>query len=275
MSSIMRRAAMTEDDAGQKLEVRPVTQLPFDTPAAMRFASARAQFLDRFLSSWKGRPFKTVLDAGTGVGYFAGHLVRNYNFQVLGLDARLSNVEEAQKRNPQIEFRLGDVESSEFANHGKFDLVLALGLIYHLENPSRAIRNLADASRDAIVIESLVAPGRKARGWLIDEFPGDDQALANVAWHLTELGIVKLLYRSGIPNVYRPRFKPLHLEFRGNFLKRPTRVFVIGSRLPLESDDYEYIPEPVALLDRAYYFHWPVRDLMKWLLKLKRRFSEK
>jgi SAM-dependent methyltransferase len=272
MNTTTRRAATPAGDAVQTLEVLSATQLPFDTPAAIRFASARAQFLDRFLSSWKGRPFKTVLDAGTGVGYFAGHLVRNYNFQVLGVDARVSNVEEAQKRNPQIEFRLGDVESSEFANHGKFDLVLALGLIYHLENPFRAIRNLADASRDAIVIESLVAPGRrKARGWLLEEFPGDDQALAYVAWHLTELGIVKLLYRSGIPNVYRPRFKPLHLEFRGNFLKRPTRVFVIGSRLPLQSDHYEYIPEPVSFVDRSYYFRWPVRDLVRWLLTLKRR----
>jgi SAM-dependent methyltransferase len=273
MNSTTRLAAAPTGDAVQTLEVQSATQLPFDTPAALRFASARAQFLDRFLSSWKGRPFRTVLDAGTGIGYFAGHLVRNYNFQVLGLDARTSNVEEAQKRNPQVEFSVGDVESSEFASHGKFDLVLALGLIYHLENPFRAIRNLADASRNAIVIESLVAPGRKARGWLMDEFPGDDQALAYVAWHLTELGIVKLLYRSGIPNVYRPRFKPPHLEFRGKFLKRPTRVFVIGSRLPLESDDYEYIPEPVALLDRAYYFRWPVRDLMRWLLTLKRRIS--
>jgi len=81
------------------------------------------------------------------------------------------------------------------------------------------------------------------------------------------------LYRSGIPNVYRPRFKPRHEEFRGNLVKRPTRVFVIGTRAPLESDDYEYIPESATLLDRAYYFRWPVRDLMRWVLALKRRIS--
>ena len=273
MKSTIRNAGAPVNTVVQSLEEPSTTQLPFDTPSALQFASARAKFLERFLLSWPGQPFKTVLDSGTGVGYFAGHLARTYNLQVLGLDARISNIEEARKRNPSVEFGVGDVESSEFGNGRKFDLVLALGLIYHLENPFRAIRNLVDAARDAIVIESLVAPGRKARGWLIDEFPGHDQALAYVAWHLTESGIVKLLYRSGIPNVYRPRFKPLHREFRGSLLKRPTRAFVIGSQIPLESSDYEHIPEPVALLDRAYYFRWPVRDLMRWMLTLKRRMS--
>jgi SAM-dependent methyltransferase len=250
-------------------------QLPFDCPSAVQFASARAQFLDRFLSSWPGQPFKTALDAGTGVGYFAGHLSHNCKFQVLGLDARPSNIEEAQRRNPKVEFRVGDVESEDFAKYGEFDLVVALGLIYHLENPFRAIRNLVAASRDAVVVESLIAPGRTSKGWLLDEFPGDDQALAYVAWHLTEAAIAKLLYRSGIPHVYRAGFKPDHPEFRGGFFRRPTRAFVIGTRTPLASADYQRISESFMLLDRAYHFRWPLRDLLGLALKWKRGIRHK
>jgi SAM-dependent methyltransferase len=250
-------------------------QLPFDRPSAVQFVNARTQFLARFLSTWPGQPFKTVLDSGTGVGYFAEYLTRNYNLKVVGLDARVSNVEEAQRRNPEVEFRVGDVESAEFEKHGQFDLVLALGLIYHLENPFRAIRNLVAASRDAIVVESFIAPGRRPKAWLLDEFPGDDQALANVAWHLTEAAIAKLLYCSGIPHVYRARFKPQHPEFYGRLLRRPTRAFLIGTRTTLAPEDYRRIPEPRLFLDRAYHFRWPLRDLLGRALAWKRSMSVK
>jgi len=271
MSSATGRVAFSAISDSQSSGGSSVPPLPFDRPSAMEFVSARAQFLDRFLSSWPLKPFTSVLDAGTGVGHFARHVSRNKNLRVVGLDARSSNVLEASRRSPEIEFRVCDVESSTFAEQGEFDLVLALGLLYHLENPFRAIRNLAIATRDAIVVESLIAPGRSPKGWLLDEFPGDDQALASVAWHLTETGIAKLLYRAGISHVYRAKFKPPHREFHGGLFRRQTRAFVIGTRGPLQSQEFTRIPEPSICLDRAYYLRWPLRDMLRPVLKWNRR----
>ena len=250
--------------------VQTVSRLPFDLPSAMEFAAARALFLDRFVESWTGPALKTAFDAGTGLGFFAGHLAEQHRLRVTASDVRASNVEEARRKHPGVEFFVGDVEDPGLVTRGAFDIVTALGLLYHLENPFRAVRNLAAMARHVLVIESLVAPGRGARAWFLDEFEGEDQAPNYVAWHLTEAGIVKLLYRAGLPNVYHARFHPPHIQFRGSLFRRQTRVFVIGSRVPLASKQFKRISEPTYRLDRAYYLRWPGRTLLRPLLEWRR-----
>lgn len=245
--------------------------LPFDQPSAVEFARARALFLDRFLAFWTGPALNTAFDAGTGVGFFAGHLAEHHRLRVTASDARPSNVEEARRRHPDIEIFVGDVEDPGLVTRGAFDIVTAFGLLYHLENPFRAVRNLAAMARHVLIIESLIAPGRKARAWFLDEFTGEDQAPNYVAWHLTETGIVKLLYRAGIPNVYRARFRPPHIQFRGNLFRRQTRALVIGSRIPLAPDQFERFSEPTYRLDRAYYLRLPGRMLLRPLLEWRDR----
>jgi len=240
--------------------------LPFDLPGAQEFAEARAAFLDRFFAFWAGPALATAFDAGTGVGFFAGHLARRHGFRVAASDARASNVEEARRRHPEVEFFVADVEDPRLVNKGEFDVVTALGLLYHLENPFRAIRNLAAITRHILIIESLIPPARSARAWFLDEFAGNDQGPNYVAWHLTEAAIVKLLYRAGIPYVYRARFRPSHVQFRGTFFRRRTRGFVLGSRVELDPAKFELFAEPFYRLDRSYYLRWPARVLLRALL---------
>lgn len=245
--------------------------LPFDLPSAQEFAESRAAFLDRFLALWPGPALATAFDAGTGVGFFAGHLARHHGFRVTAFDARASNVEEARRRHPDVEFIVSDVEDPALVNRGEFDMVTALGLLYHLENPFRAVRNLAAITRHILIIESLFPPARSAQAWFLDEFTGEDQAPNYVAWHLTEAAIVKLLYSAGIPHVYRARFRPSHVQFRGSFLRRRTRGFVFGSRVHLDPARFERLAEPFRPLDRSYYLRWPGRLLLQPLLEWRYR----
>src|SRR5271163_3895017 len=180
--------------------------LPFDQPTAVEISDARAMVLDHFFASWNGPALHTAFDAGTGVGFFAAYLADRHGLRVTALDARAPNVAEARRRYPGVEFLVGDIEDPTLPGLGMFDMVTALGLLYHLENPFRAVRNLVAMARQAVVIESIIAPGRRARAWILDEFAGEDQASNYVAWHLTEACLVKLLYRAGMPNVYRVRF---------------------------------------------------------------------
>jgi hypothetical protein len=260
-------------EALRGVEAAPLRTLPFyafDQPSAMEFAGARAVFLDNFLASWTGPPLHTAFDAGTGVGFFAGHLAEHHGLRVTAQDARASNVAEAQRRHPSVEFFVGDVEDPALPARGTFDIVTALGLLYHLENPFRAVRSLAAMTRQVLVIESIIAPGRGARAWILDEFAGEDQAPNYVAWHLTETSIVKLLYRAGMPNVYRARFRPQHLQFRGNFFGRQARTFVLGSRSPLAPAQFERVPESFHYLDRAYYLRLAGRAVLRPLLEWRR-----
>lgn len=245
--------------------------LPFDLPSAQEFAEARAAFLDRFLAFWPGPVLATAFDAGTGVGFFAGHLARRHGLRVTASDARASNVEEARRRHPNVEFFVGDVEDPALVNRGEFDIVTALGLLYHLENPFRAVRNLAAITRRVLIIESLIPPTRSAQAWFLDEFAGEDQASNYVAWHLAEAAIVKLLYRAGIPYVYRARFRPSNVQFRGNLFRRRTRGFVFGSRVRLDKARFERLAEPFHRLDRSYYLRWPARLLLQPLLAWRHR----
>lgn len=247
--------------------------LPFDRPSAKEFAVARSNFLDKLFASWTGPPLRTAFDAGTGVGFFAGHLAESHGLQVTASDVRLSNIEEARRRHPRVNFFVGDVEDAALNSLGQFDVVTALGLLYHLENPFRAIRNLAAMSRHVLVVESLIAPGSGAKAWILDEFNGEDQAPNHVAWHLTERGIAKLLYRAGMPHVFLARFHPRHVQFGGSIFRRRTRSFLIGCRVPLDPGLYERAPEAFLRLDRAYYHRWPLRVLMRPLLDWRRRQS--
>jgi SAM-dependent methyltransferase len=242
---------------------------PFDARSARAITEARLTYLDFLIKHWPGCALRTALDVGTGTGYFAGHLSKQHDLQVTALDLRPSNVEEARRRHPKVEFLEADVEGSPI-NVGKFDLVTAMGLFYHLENPFRAARNLADTTGSLLVIESMIAPGRQSRAWMLDEFPGEDQGRFYVAWHLTESCLVKLLYRAGIPYVYRMRFIPPHPQFRGGVLRRRARTVLIGSRIALPVAEFELIAEPHYRLDRAYYCRSLVRQVLRPLLTFRR-----
>lgn len=254
--------------AGQQNKIGPT--LPFDQPQTMELSRVRALFLDRFFENWKGPELLTALDVGTGAGCFAGYLDERHHLRVTASDVRASNVDAARNRYPNVQFFVADVEDPRITTRGPFDIVTAMGLLYHLENPFRALRNLAAMARHVLVIESVIAPGRDARAWFLDEFDGEDQAVNYVAWHLTEAGIVKLLYRAGMPNVYRARLRPAHIEFRGGVLRRKTRVLVIASRAPLPSQHFVRFSEPTYCLDRAYYLRLVGRIMLRPFLQWRR-----
>ncbi len=105
----------------------------------------------------------TAVDLASHEGYFACHLAKK-GTKVTGLEARQEHVNDAN----QISFGMGlsdkfqsyvqDVHEIDEATTGTFDIVLMLGLIYHLENPVGAIRKARALCKDVCLIETQVAP---------------------------------------------------------------------------------------------------------------------
>jgi SAM-dependent methyltransferase len=166
-------------------------------------------------------------------------------FRVLAVDAREENITEGRRRHPDIKFVVHDVESTAFPEVGRFDLVLCAGLLYHLENPFRAIRNLRAITEKILIIESMCAPGQSPGMELLDEGTGEDQGLDFVAFYPTEACLVKMLYRAGFAGVYRFRKLPDDPQFIDTLRRRRSRTFLVASNQPLDMRNLVVVNEPI------------------------------
>jgi SAM-dependent methyltransferase len=204
----------------------------FDAPYSMRLGDVKLRFVEQLLDAQPGVAIRTVLDAGCGVGIFAG-AVAERGYQVSAFDGRAENVAEARARHPRVEFHDGDVEDKSIRDLGQFDATLCLGLLYHLENPFAAIRNLHAMTRSMLVVESLIAPFEARLAYLLHETSGEDQALRSAAFVPSESCLITMLYHVGFPFLYRPAAPLLHDEFRSTFDTRRRRTMLVASTAPL------------------------------------------
>jgi len=185
---------------------------------------------------------RTAIDVGCGLGYFSA-LLKSLGFEVSAVDGRQQNVEEASRRNSAIKFNCYDAQSPELVKQGKFDLVFCFGLLYHLENPFLTIRYLREMTRNLLLVEGVIYPGANPIMGLVDEGLTEDQGLNHVAFYPTESCLVKMLYRSGFPYVYR--FHPLadHPEYRSTSRSRQVRTMLAASPETLSTALLRQLPE--------------------------------
>src|SRR5438067_8834216 len=164
------------------------------------------------------RQLRTAADVGCGFGYFTRTLLE-LGLDVTAVDGRAENVAETARRNPSARCETFNVEDPALGRIGPFDLVVCFGLLYHLENPLAAIRNLATLTGDVLLAESVCAPGAAPAAVLYEEDDDIDQGLNYVALIPTEALLVKALYRCGFAHVYRPLVWPDHEYFRATVAK--------------------------------------------------------
>lgn len=226
------------------LGAESVNNSVFDRQEQRLISDRRKEFLGRFLQELiPGLGLKTALDSGCGIGFFSEYL-SSLGLRVAAFDAREENIAEAKRRYPKIEFCVRDVEDRRMAAIGEFDLVLCFGLLYHLENPFRAIRNLHAVTGKALIIESIIPPSQSPIAVLIDEPKGEDQGLHYIAFLPSEACLVKMLYNAGFSEVYKTASLPDHKDFRGTLLYKRRRTVLVASNCRLQSPNLILIPEP-------------------------------
>jgi hypothetical protein len=84
--------------------------------------------------------------------------------RVLAIDARSEHVADTARIRDvlalaNLDVQQSDVHALDAARLGGFDLVLMLGLIYHLENPVGALRQARALTRSVCVVETQIVPG--------------------------------------------------------------------------------------------------------------------
>jgi SAM-dependent methyltransferase len=216
----------------------------FDKRHARQIVEARQALLGEILKSCAPAVrLRTALDAGCGVGYFSAFL-RDAGLEVTAFDGRGQNIEEARQRHPGVKFYVGDVEDPAVQQLGKFDFVLCFGLMYHLENPMRAFRNLHALTEKLLLVESITTPEEEAVLHLRDEPEIEDQGMHSLGAYPSEGALWKMAYRAGFAHVARLARLPDHENFRPVPGRRRVRSMMAASMTPPAGPYFVPVSEP-------------------------------
>lgn len=104
---------------------------------------------------------KRVLDLGCNAGFWSLKAIEAGCDYVLGIDGRQMHVDQANLvfdvkmvEPTRFHFRLGNVFTDDFSGEGPFDVVLCLGLLYHVRKPVELIEKIAAVNTDILLIDT-------------------------------------------------------------------------------------------------------------------------
>jgi 2-polyprenyl-3-methyl-5-hydroxy-6-metoxy-1,4-benzoquinol methylase len=199
-------------------EVRPESgdTATFDTDAALAINAARIGWLEAANLPVQGA---RVLDVGAGVGRFIPHY-KHRGCTVVAVDGRAENIVELERRHPDVAAHVADIQTVDPKALGTFDVIHCFGLLYHLDSPLAALRNLHAMCDRFLVLETMVCDAREPVMVLADETKTFSQALAGLGSRPSPSFVAMALNRVGFPYVYGaspvPRHEDFDFEFKGN-----------------------------------------------------------
>ena len=230
---------------GRRRMVRNETARPgggleaFDAPEALAINEARMSHLESLGLAWAG---KRVLDAGCGVGHLAARLER-MGCRVVCVDGREANISSLRERYPALEAHVANVERDPLERFGRFDAVFSYGLLYHLENPLQALRNLESVCDELMLLETIICDHELPLVRVEDEGLGMNQALGGLGCRPTPHYVALALNRVGFAHVYAPVSPPEHQDFHFEWRNsldssrdgHPLRCVFVASRTKLRN----------------------------------------
>jgi SAM-dependent methyltransferase len=182
----------------------------FDQQKYLEINEARMRHLESLKLPLKD---KTVLDVGCGIGHLAQFFVRR-GCRVVCVDGRQENIDELRSRYPGIKASVIDVEKDSLDQFGTFDIIFCYGLLYHLENPLAALRNMAPVCKELLLLETIICDHIVPILRIVEESLTVSQALRGLGYRPSPSYVAMALNRVGFPFVYMPKTPPEHPEFR-------------------------------------------------------------
>ena len=166
---------MTESDLAARIAAFPRWHYAFDlrghstvTPGVTRVkrhARRLAYLLDPLVEACGGTlAGKRVLDLGCNAGFWSLHCVRHGASFVLGVDARGQHMDQArlvfdvEAIDPaRYRFVEADILAADWTEWGRFDVVLCLGLLYHVNRPVEVFARMAATGAAYIVVDTALS----------------------------------------------------------------------------------------------------------------------
>lgn len=221
------RAVMTESDLAARIAAFPRWHYAFDlrghstaTPGitrAKRHAQRLPYLLDPLVAACGGTlAGLRVLDLGCNAGFWSLHAVRRDAAFVLGVDARTTHVAQAELvfevegvDAARYRFVEADLQAADWSTWGRFDIVLCLGLLYHVNRPVELFARIAATGARHVVVDTALSSLPGAAFEVLRE-PLDDprHAVASelVLWPTRE-AVIQLAAEHGFTaRVLEPQF---------------------------------------------------------------------
>ncbi|MBW4620691.1 MAG: class I SAM-dependent methyltransferase [Cyanosarcina radialis HA8281-LM2] len=216
----------------------------FDQPFYLSINEARWIVAQTILNEIKLQiDLSSCLDVGCGPGWFSQKLI-DLGLSVTGIDGRLELVELARKRVEKAQFYCGDLESkNQISSFSAADLVFCFGLLYHTENPFRAIRNLYALTKKVLLIESIIIPGDNPIAWLVKEGQNETQGLTHYALIPSRTCTIQMLRVAGFKYVYEYNGEVNHEDFKATDTKHQRRRIFLASLVQLGVNNLVEVPE--------------------------------
>lgn len=142
------------------------------------------RFHDKITGIVTGLEPETLLDAGCGEGFVADAFLKAMpEAKITGFDVLEESVKLAQLRNPRAIFSPGDIYNIAHEDDS-FDVVYCFEVLEHLDQPDRALAEMARVARRAVVMsvphEPFFCLANAARGKNLDMQPrGSDPEHVN------------------------------------------------------------------------------------------------
>lgn len=185
---------------------------------------------------------KTVLDVGCNAGYYAIQAKRRNAARVLGIDSQRLHIRQALfvKRvlGLDLEYRRMSVYDLSLATMGKFDVTLALGLIYHCKHPLLALEKLFQVTRDLLILESAVLPPGHLFESAVEELGGLQRRFHALAYVENDPACKEAVYNWFVPSVgcLRAMLKDVGFADVGVVWNEGGRVVLTGRRWGRDPD---------------------------------------
>jgi SAM-dependent methyltransferase len=206
----------------------------FDSPVTRQLNDACWDFFAPFIRELKETlNLQHALDVGAGAGYFSRKLA-DAGLAVTAIDGRAENVEVIRTRHPDVATAIVDVQRANvLAQFSSCDFILCTGLLYHLDNPLAAIRNLAELPAPVALIETQIVDTAVAEFRLVEEGRSPSQGLSHIGLIPSRPAITRLFHRFGRPFIYEFEHRPQHPDFTHDLWRRTLRYAFCASRQPL------------------------------------------
>jgi tRNA (mo5U34)-methyltransferase len=192
---------------------------------------------------------KRVLDLGCNAGFWSLAALEAGADFVLGVEGRQMYIDQADLvfetkgvDRARYRFLVGDLFSLDLHGDAPFDIVLCLGLLYHVSKPMSLFERIGSWNTDILLIDTTVSllPGAHLR--IIEEKPDEPLTAVDhvIAFVPTRQAVAKLAQEVGYSvAMLRPRFGSW--EGAGDYRVGSRRAFVCSKQTSLEGLDAESI----------------------------------
>jgi len=196
---------------------------------------------------------RSVLELGAGIGDHTTFFI-DRNCSICVSDGRPELYEIIRDRYSWMRTELLDLEKPDPNFQDVYEIVYAYGLLYHLDDPARALETMAKWCGDMLLLETAVSADDNVGENLVFEHKEfGSQSVSGTGCRPSRAWVFNYLKRL-FPYVYATKTQPWHPEFPLDWDNIPadaklTRAIYVASRTPLD------LPTLTSKLPRKHIRH--------------------